>query len=233
MFEAKNAFVGALLVLRKFTLFNIKFYAETEESDYSFAVFLLPLLGLLIGLGSLAISFLKFIYEPMFAGALLLIYYCIITKSSNIKDTYKTINIVINANEESKQFYSIISLVALCILYFALFSISSITAVSLMPMVGFSNLIIQALIIKRDKASVPILKYSTRNHSIFAFFFSFIITIIINYRMSILLSLTYIISSLVMDYFDSKIKILPSSIEGFTIEISQILFLIISYILML
>lgn len=233
MFKAKNAFVGALLVLRKFTLFNIKFYAETEESDYSFAVFLLPLLGLIIGFCSLAISIFKLIYEPMFAGALLLIYYCIITKSYNIKDTYKTINIIINSNEDSSQFYSIISIVALCILYFVLFSVSSIRTILLMPMVGFSNLIIQALIIKRDKTKAPILKYSTRNHSIFAFLFSFIITIIINYRLTISLSLTYIISSFIISYLDSKIKILPSSIEGFTIEISQILFLILSYLLML
>jgi hypothetical protein len=233
MFEAKNAFIGALLVLRKFTIFNVKFYAETEESDYSFAVFLLPLLGLIIGLGSLAISIFKLLYAPMFIGALLLIYYCIITKSANIKDTYKTINIIINAKDDNKQFYSIISLVTLCILYFALFSVSSIRAIILMPMVGFSNLITQALIIKRDKTCAPILKYSTRNHSIFAFAFSFILTIIINYRLAISLSLTYIIVSFLINYFDSKIKIVPSSVEGFVIEISQILFLILSYLLML
>lgn len=233
MFEAKNAFIGALLVLRKFTVFNIKFYAETEESDYYFAVFLLPLLGLLIGFCSIAISIFKLFYAPMFTGALLLIYYCIITKSANIKDTYKTINIIINSNDENKQFFSIISLVALCILYFVLFSISSIRAIFLMPMVGFSNLIVQTLIIKRDKTSTSILKYSTKKHSIFAFLFSFILTIIINYKMAISLSLTYIIVSFLINYFDSKIKIVPSSVEGFIIEISQILFLILSYILIL
>ena len=103
MFEAKNLFVGALLILKKFTLFNIKFYAETEEADYSFAVFLLPLLGLIIGFCTIPFSIFKFFYEPMLAGALLLIYYCIITKASNIKDTYKTINIIINTNDDNKQ----------------------------------------------------------------------------------------------------------------------------------
>ncbi len=233
MFEAKNLFVGALLILKKFTLFNIKFYAETEEADYSFAVFLLPLLGLIIGFCTIPFSIFKIFYEPMLAGALLLIYYCIITKASNIKDTYKTINIIINTNDDNKQFYSIISLVVLCILYFVLFSVSSLRVILILPVVGFSNLIIQALIIKRDKSNAPILKFSTRNHSIFAFIFSFVITLLINYRLVISLSLTYVISSFIMNYFDSKIKILPSSIEGFTIEISQILFLILSYLLML
>lgn len=233
MFEAKNAFIGALLILRKFTIFNIKFYADIEDSDYDFAVFLLPILGLLIGLCSIPISMLKFIYDQMFVGILLLIYYCIITKSANIKDTYKTINIIIDAKGENKQLFSSISIVLLCILYFVLFSISSLRAIFLMPMVGFSNLTIQNLIINRNKENTSILKYNKKNHSIFAFFFSFAITIFINYRMAIALSLTYIISSLLMDYFDSKIKILPSSTEGFIIEMSQILFLILSYMLML
>ncbi len=233
MFEAKNAFVGALLVLRKFTIFNIKFYTESEESDYSFAVLLMPLLGLVIGLCTLIFSSLKFIYSPIFSGALLLTYYCIITKSNNIKDTYKIISIIIKSNEENKQFYNIISLVVLCTLYFALFSVSSIRALILMPMVGFCSLIIQALIIKRDKSSSSILKYSSKNHSYFAFIFSFLFTIIINYKLSISLSLTYIIVSFIVNYFESKLKILPSTVEGFIIEISQILFLVISYILMI
>lgn len=233
MFEAKNVFVGALLILRRFTLFNIKFYAETEDSDYIFGIFLLPLLGLIIGLGSLAISIFKFIYEPMFIGILIFIYYCIITKSNNLIATYKTIHTIIRPKNGNEQVFETLALVIICMLYFTLFSLLSIRAVLLAPVVGFSNLLILSLLIKRDKKDTDILKYCTRNHAIFAFVFSFVITIIISYKLTVALSLTYIITGILMNYFDSKIKILPSSIEGLIVEVSQILFLILSYILFL
>ncbi len=231
MFEAKNAFIGALLMLKKFTIFNIKFYAETEDSDYIFGVFLLPFLGLLIGTFSLAISIFKFLYEPIFVGILIFIYYCIITKSTNIIDTYKTINTIIRPKNANEQLLGTISIVLLCLLYFTLFSISSIRAILLAPMVGFSNLLILSLLIKRNKENTSILKYCTKNHSILAFVFSFVVTIIISYKLTVALALTYIITGILTNYFDLKIKILPSSVEGFIVEISQILFLILCYLL--
>ena len=231
MFEAKNAFIGALLMLKKFTIFNIKFYAETEDSDYIFGVFLLPFLGLLIGTFSLAISIFKFLYEPIFVGILIFIYYCIITKSINIIDTYKTINTIIKPKNTNEQLLSTISIVLLCLLYFTLFSISSIRAILLAPMVGFSNLLILSLLIKRNKENTSILKYCTKNHAILAFVFSFVVTIIISYKLTVSLALTYIITGILTNYFDLKIKILPSSVEGFIVEISQILFLILCYLL--
>ena len=233
MFEAKNVFIGALLMLKKFTLFNIKFYAETEDSDYIFGVFLLPFLGLLIGILSIPLSIFKYLYDPIFVGVLILIYYCIITKCTNIIDTYKTINTVIKHKNTNEQLLSTIAIVLLCILYFTLFSILSIRAILLAPMVGFSNLLILNLIIKRNKENTSILKYCSKNHAVIAFVFSFAVTIIISYKLTIALSLTYIITGILMNYFDSKIKILPSSMEGFIIEISQILFLILCYILFL
>ena len=233
MFEAKNALVGALLMLKKFTLFNIKFYAEAEDSDYIFGVFLLPILGLLIGIVSLAFTSFRFLYDPIFIGAMIFIYYCVITKSTNIIDTYKTINTFFKSKNINEQVLYTISLISLCILYFALFSISSIRAILLMPMVGFSNLLILSMIIKRNKENTSILKYCSKYHGILAFVFSFAITIIIGYKLVVSLSLTYIITGIIMNYFDSKIKILPSSIEGFIIEISQVLFLILSYVLYL
>ncbi len=233
MFEAKNAFIGALLMLKKFTIFNIKFYAETEDNDYIFGVFLLPFLGLLIGILSIPLSIFKFLYDPIFIGALILIYYCIITKSTNIIDVYKTINTIIKPKNINDQLLSIMAIVLLCILYFTLFSILSVRAIMLTPMVGFSNLLILNLIIKRNKENTCILKYCSKNHAILAFVFSFAVTIIISYKLTIALSLTFIITGILMNYFDSKIKILPSSIEGLIIEISQILFLILCYVLFL
>lgn len=233
MFEAKNAFIGALLMLKRFTIFNINFYAQTEDSDYKFGVFLLPFLGLLIGLASVFISIFKFVYDPMFIGALIFIYYCIITKCTNIIDTYKTINIIIKSKNTNDQILSTIAVVAFCILYFTMLSVLSIRAILIMPMVGFSSLLILSQIVKRNKENTNILKYCTKNHAIVAFVFSFIVTTLISYRLTVALSLTYIIAGILTNYFDSKIKILPSSIEGFIVEITQLLFLILCYVLFL
>ncbi len=231
MFEIKNAFVGALLMLNKFTIFNIKFYADADDSDYSFGVILLPILGLLIGVASVFISIFKLIYSPLFVSILIMIYYFIITKSTNILDTYKTINLIIKPKNSNEQVFNTISIIIICLLYFVLFSVVSIRAILLMPLIGFSNLLISSLLIKRNKENTEILKYCTKNHAIFAFAFSFIITIIISYKLCIALSITLIISATIINIIDSKIKILPSSIEGFIIEMSQILFLAISYML--
>ena len=231
MFEVKNVFIGALLILNKFTIFNIKFYSETDDMDYSFGVFLLPILGLLIGFATIIISLLKFLYDPMFIGALLLTFYFVITKSVNITSTYKTIETFIQQKNKNSQLLSIISLMIICIFYFVMFSVLSARAIILMPLVGYSNLLILSYFIKRNKENTQLLKYCTKSHSIFAFLFSFIITIIISYKSTIALSLTYILSAIAMNFIDAKIKKLPSSIEGFIIEITQLLFLLLSYLL--
>lgn len=229
MFDIKNLVIGALLILKKYTIINIPYEFESCNDDYSFGIFLLPILGLLIGIFSIIISATKILYNPMFSGVLMLIYYCIITKCTNIKETYKTFDVILKFRGYNEQVIRVVGIVLMCILYFVLFTISSIRAIVLMPMIGFSNLLVSSYLIKRNKEFTSVLVYCKKEHALFAFVFSFAIVALVNYKLTISLSATYVLSMLIVNYIDNNIKILPLSFEGTLIEFTQLLFLILSY----
>ena len=116
-------------------------------------------------------------------------------------------------------------------MYFSLFRVVSPTALVVMMVAGFSSPIILSAVIKRDKENTFIMKNSSRNHIVAAFAASFLTAAIINHKMVISLSLTYMISAVAVSLLDEKIKVLPSSVEGFLIEISQVLFIMVTYLL--
>jgi len=100
-----------------------------------------------------------------------------------------------------------------------------------MPAAGFSNLMILSKVIKRDLENTSILKYCGNYHIIAAFGISFLSAAILNYKLIISLSLMFMLSGLIVSILDKRIKNVPSSVEGFIIEVSQIMFLIITYVI--
>ena len=100
-----------------------------------------------------------------------------------------------------------------------------------MSVAGYSSPAILSSVIKRNKDNTYIMKHCGKAHSIAAFGISFLIASLFNYRMVISLSLTYILLGMVVSILDDKVKLFPSSIEGAFIEITQVVFLIITYLL--
>ncbi len=230
MFDLRSIVIGIVLMLKRYTCISLTIYEETNDEDYINGIMTLPLIGLAIGFFAFIISSFKFIYDGFFISSLVLLYYCIATKTANIKYVYRTLNYYIKPNNQTEQISGIIGVIILCLIYFSLFRIVPVTSLIIMPAAGFSNLIILSKVIKRDLDNTLILKHCGKYHIIASFFISFLFAAIFNYKLIISLSLTYMLTGVIVSFLDKKIKNVPSSIEGFIVEISQIIFLMITYI---
>lgn len=229
MFDLRSFVIGIVLMLRKFTIIDITIYADTNEDDYKNGIIILPIVGLAIGFFACLISSLKLFYDNFFVSIIILTYYCIITKTVNLKDTYRTLNYIIKPQNQSEQISGIIGVIIICLFYFSVFTLVNSAALLMMPVAGYSGLIILSTLFNRNKEKTSIIKHCGKYHKIFAFIISFSVAIF-NYKLVIPLALTYMISGFVISIIDKKIKLLPNSIEGFIIEIIQIIFLLITYL---
>lgn len=233
MFDLRSIVIGIILMLKKYTCINITIYADTTDEDYKSGILILPLIGFVIGFAAFFIAGLKFFYDSFFIGVLILIYLNIITKSVNIKDTYTTLNFLLKTKDNNDQTTGMIGIILINLLYFSLIGIIPATGLIIMPLAGYSNLIILSFIIKSNKEDTFVTKHCEKHHIIFAFVISFLLTVIFNYRLIISLSLTYMITGIAISLFDEKIGKITESFEGFIIEITQVLFLIITYMMYL
>jgi len=230
MFDLRSLIIGIVLIIKKYTCINIKVYAESNDDDYKYGIILLPLVGFVIGFFACFISAFRIFYDDIFISVVVLSYYCIITKTVNLRDTYRTLNYIIKPINQSEQISGIIGIIIICLFYFSLIRLVDITALFLMPVAGYSGLIILSTVFKRNKDGTSIIKYCGKYHEISAFSLSFIMAAVINYKLVIPLALTYMVSGVVVNIMDKKIKLLPNSIEGFIIEITQLIFLIFTYL---
>ena len=231
MLDIRSIVIGIVLMLKKYTCINITMYEDTNEEDYKTGIFVLPLIGIAIGFVALLISSFKGLYDGFFVSVLILTYYNIVTKLVNMKDTYRTINYYLKPNNQTEQLSGIIGITLINLMYFSLFRIVPPTALIVMFVAGYSSPIILSSVIKRNKENTSVMKYCGKYHIIAAFVISFSIAVIFNYRLVISLSLTYLILGIIVSILDDKIKLFPSSIEGAFIEITQVMFLIITYLL--
>lgn len=230
MFDLRSLTIGIVLIIKKYTCINIKIYADSNDEDYKNGIILLPLLGFFIGFFAWFISGFRMFYDDFFVSVLVLTYYCIITKTASLRDTYRTLNYIIRPKNGSEQISGIVGIIIICMFYFSLMRLVDITAIFLMPVVGYSGLVILSTVFTRNKEGTSIIKYCGKFHEISAFSISFISAVVINYKLVVPLALTYMVSGLVVNMMDKKIKILPNSIEGFIIEITQLMFLIFTYL---
>jgi len=231
MFDLKSIVIGAILMLKKYTCINITIYADTNDDDLKNGIIALPLIGLAVGFVAFLISSFRFVYDDFFISSLIFGYYCLVTKTVNLIDTYKTLNYIIKPKNQSEQISGIIGIIIISLIYFSLIRIVPSTALIIMPIAGYSSLIILSTIIKRNKDGTSVMKYCSKYHSLAVFGISFFLTAIFNYKLVIPLSLTYMITGMIVSTLDKKIKLLPYSIEGFFIEITQVTFLIITYLI--
>jgi hypothetical protein len=78
------------------------------------------------------------------------------------------------------------------------------------------------------------LKYCGKYHITAAFAIPFFFAALFNYKLIISLSITFMAIAAGAGILDKRVKKnAPSSVEGFIIEISQIIFLIITYLIRL
>ncbi|HAS90992.1 MAG TPA: hypothetical protein DCS12_01645 [Clostridiales bacterium] len=233
MFDLRSIVIGLVLMLKKYSCLSLTIYEEANEEDYKNGIIALPLIGLAIGLVAFIIVSFRYIYDGFFISSAVLLYYCVVTKTTNIKDVYRTLNYYIKPANQTDNISGIIGTVLICLMYLSLFRVVPVTSLIIMPAAGFSNLMILSKVIKRDLENTSILKYCGNYHIIAAFGISFLSAAILNYKLIISLSLMFMLSGLIVSILDKRIKNVPSSVEGFIIEVSQIMFLIITYVIRL
>jgi len=229
MFDLRSLLIGIILMLRKFTCIDITIYALPSEDDYKNGIMLLPIIGFAIGFSAFLLDLLKIFYDGFFVCAIILLYFFIITKTVNMRDTYRTLNYIIKPKNGSEQISGIAGIVIIYLFYFALIRLVAPTALIIMPVAGFSGLIILSRVFDRNKEGTSIIKCCGPYHEAAAFIISFMLAAFFNYKLVVPLALTYMISGSAVYFIDKKIKILPNSIEGFIIEMIQIIFLVITY----
>ena len=230
MLDLRSIVIGIVLMLKKYSCLSLTIYEEANEEDYKNGIIALPVIGLAIGFVAFIIVSFRYIYDGFFISSVVLLYYCVATKTSCIKDVYRTLNYYIKPLNETEHITGIIGVVLICLIYFSLFRIVPVTSLIIMPAAGYSNLIILSKVIKRDQDNTLILKYCGNCHVIAAFGISFLFASILNYMLIISLSLTFMLSAVIVSILDKRVKNVPSSVEGFIIEVSQVMFLIITYI---
>jgi len=230
MFDLRSLLIGFILIIKKYTCINIKIYEESSDDDYKDGIILLPIVGLAVGFVASFISSFKMFYDGFFISIIILCYYCIITKTVNLRDVYRTLNYIIKPKNQSEHISGTIGIIIICLIYFSLLRLVDVTAVLLMPVVGFSGLMILSMVFNRNKNGTEIIKYCDKYHSLSALGISFALAVVINYKLVIPLALTYMISGTLVNILDKKVKRIPNSIEGFIIEITQMIFLILTYI---
>ena len=233
MFDLRSIVIGIVLMLKKYSCISLTIYEEANEEDYINGITALPLIGLSIGFGAFLIASFRYISDGFFISSLIILYYCLITKTATIKDVYRTLNYYIKPSDDTGQISGIMGTVLICLMYYSLFRIVPVTSLIIMPAAGFSNLIILSKIIKRNLDNTSIMKHCGKYQIISAFSVSFLFAALFNYKLVISLSLTFMLSGFLVSILDKRVKSLPSSIEGFIIEISQLMFLVITYMLRL
>lgn len=230
MFDFGSIILGFARMVKKFTCINIEISVLSEEEDLRAGVVVLPVLGLAIGFFACFISSFRFFYDSYFISILVLAYYCIMTGTKTLTDTYGTLNYMIKPRNQNEQIGGIIGIVIICMIYTSLFRLVSYKTILMMPVAGFSGLIILSNIFDRDKTNTTIMKYCGRYETIAALAISFTVATAVDYRLVAPLAVTYMILALVINIIDAKMKIIPSSSEGFLVEIVQIAFLTVTYI---
>jgi cobalamin synthase len=231
MLDLRSIVIGFVVMLKKYSCISLTIYEEANEEDYKSGIMVLPLIGLAIGFVAFILASFSYIYDSLFISSAVLLYYCAVTKTANIKDVYRTLNYYIKPVNQTEHITGIIGVILICLMYLSLFRIVPVTSLIIMPTAGFSNLIVLSKVIKRDSENTSILKYCGKYHIIAAFGISFIFAAILNYKLIISLSLTFMLSAVIVSILDKRVKNVPSSIEGFIIEVSQVMFLIITYLL--
>lgn len=231
MFDMKGMVVGTFMMLRKYTCINITVYADDGEEELSQGLLLLPVIGAVLGVPALLLSFLSLLYGSMFAGVVILIYYAAITKVSSLTESYKSLNYYIRLRGQSGQVPGITGIVAVCLLYSVLMGQVYRGALLVMFTAGYGGLILTGFLSDRCKDNTSIFRHLNSYHAVSALLVSFLMAAAAGFRLVISLSFTYMIIFCLVRLADRKIKILPDSAEGLIIEMSQLLFLLITFLL--
>ncbi len=236
---------GFLILISFFTRIPVGNKIEYDEDSYLKSLCLYSLMGAVIGL-FLAIVYLIFnnIYIPLIKGLILTIGYIIITGGIHLDGTADTSDGIYSGRTGERIFeimsdshigtFGVLSLIIVVFSQIILFSYANIYTVFMMPVVGRLSVIITSWNKKYAKSTKGMgtlfIESINKNVVIINILIVLLFIILIPYK---LVYLTSIFATLMVSYFvsckiEDKIGGMTGDTCGFILEISQIIFMLLT-----
>jgi len=231
-----------VMMMLFFTRIPIRHHYEFDDQDYQLGIILFPLIGLLIGLGLLILKKVTFFVNPFVSALILVFFYVWITGGIHIDGLSDTVDGIFSGRDKIKMLdimkdsrvgsFGSLSISLLIISYVILFADSTGGDILVMAIMGKISVLAAASISDyakdEDGLGAVFIKNCTDRERNIGFAFTAILALIVNYRMIVPVVATFILAGLITRGIIKKIGGMTGDTLGFVHEISQIVFLIIS-----
>ncbi len=225
-----------------FTRIPIRHHYEFDDRDYQLGIILFPLIGLIIGLGLLILKHATFFVNPYVSSLILVFFYVWITGGIHIDGLSDTADGIFSGRDKAKMLdimkdsrvgsFGSLSIGLLIVSYVTLFADNLGGTIFVMAIMGKASILAAASISDyakdEDGLGAVFIKSCTDRERNIGFAFTALIALFINYRLIVPVVVTFIISGLITKFIIKKIGGMTGDTLGFVHEISQIVFLIIS-----
>ncbi len=241
-----NSSKSILLMITFFTRIPIKLQSEFDDNDYKLGIILLPIIGIVIGIGLLILKIFTFISSTYVLGLILTLFYLWISGGLHLDGLGDTLDGLFSGRDRESQLeimkdsrlgtFGALGLIFVIGAYIILLGEGTLATVFLMPIVGKSSTMLSAYMsdYARDEEGLgfKFISLSDKNVRNSAFAFSFILGIITNYMILIPMVLTFIIAGITTKWIQKKIGGSTGDTLGFINEFSQAMFLLLTNVIL-
>jgi adenosylcobinamide-GDP ribazoletransferase len=230
------------MMIAFFTRIPVKYGHEFDEDDYCIGIMLLPIVGLIIGLGLFILKHALFFASPYVRGLVMLLFYLWITGGLHIDGLADTFDGIFSGRDRDRMFeimkdsrvgsFGAISISLLMISYVILFAENTPGAILLMGVVGKSCVLASASISDYAKEEMGLGTMFVENcgerERYIGILFTAVISIFVGYKLMIAAGITFLLVALITQYLKKVLGGSTGDTMGFIGELSQIIFLILS-----
>ncbi|MDP3387330.1 MAG: adenosylcobinamide-GDP ribazoletransferase [Eubacteriales bacterium] len=225
-----------------FTRIPIKRQFDFDEQDYQLGIVFFPLIGLLIGLGLLIIKYVTFFVSPYISAIVLVFFYVWITGGIHIDGLSDTSDGIFSGGDKAKILdimkdsrvgsFGSLAISLVIVSYVMLFADNAGGTILIMAIMGKVSILASASISEYakddDGLGTVFIKNCTERERNIGFAFITILALVVNYKLIVPVVATLILTGLITRYIIKKIGGMTGDTLGFVHEISQIMFLLIS-----
>ncbi|MBN2286818.1 MAG: adenosylcobinamide-GDP ribazoletransferase [Tissierellales bacterium] len=229
------------MMLLFFTRIPIKHHFEFDEYDYDIGLMFFSLIGLVIGLGLMAMKWITLNANPYVSALMILLLYVWMTGGIHIDGLSDTVDGVFSGRERERIFeimkdsrvgaFGSISISLLLISYVILFAEHTAGTILLMPVVGKSAVLASASISdyakKESGLGTRFIEQSGDRERYIGFAVTAILCLIVNVNLIIAAAATFVFCGLVTQYMKKKLGGMTGDTLGFINETAQIFFMLV------
>ena len=233
-----------LLMLTFLTRIPIKYPYEYKKEDLSRGISLLPLIGLIIGMILWGVAILTSRLDNMVTSLLVWSIYIWITGGLHIDGLADTVDGVFSNRDQERMLeimkdsrigtFGVISILMMLAFNIVLTNYIDYKLLVLVPVIGRSCALLISSVSKyaRDEGmGKEFIESCGRKERIMSYIYPIIIGSIIDYKLIIPIVITMIVALYLVKHINNKIGGITGDVIGFTIEITQTIFIFVAYIL--